>query len=71
MVMLSIALTNVITSSILSCSAYALEIGEDVSGDNLGEISSDVLEDEYKKVKTGNQQGQNPINIVSSVEHFV
>jgi len=70
LVMLSIILSNVVTSSVLS-SAYALDIGENVSGDNLEEMSSNVLGDEYEKVETEDQQGKNLIDdVVSRIEHL-
>jgi hypothetical protein len=71
LIMLSITLSNVLMSDI---SAYALEIGENLSGDNLiGESGEhdpdDGLKDEYEKVETEDHQGQNLINDVSRLEH--
>jgi len=67
LVMLSITLLNVVMSGI---SAYALEIGENVSEDDLGEIISDISKDEYETVKTEDQQGKNLIDVVvRSIDH--
>ena len=63
-VMLSIIILSNVATTLSS--AYALDIEENVSGDNLGEMSSD----KYEKVKTEEQQGENLIDaVVSSIGH--